>query len=194
MERVGGRTPIPVDVRLLAATNKDLDAEIAKGTFREDLYYRLKVIHLHLPPLRDIREEIPLLANHFLKEYCRETARGSMEFTPDVVRRLAVSPWPGNVRQLRNEVMRLAACARGSVIGLEDLWEGTPFPEAEAPAPAAVLVLKGKPQSLKKAIEELERRMIGEALTGTKNNQQQAAKMLGLSRQGLINKLKRYSL
>jgi Nif-specific regulatory protein len=194
MERVGGRTAIPVDVRLLAATNKDLDAEIAKGTFREDLYYRIKVIHLHLPPLRDIREEIPLLANHFLKDYCRETVRGSMEFTPDVVRRLAVSPWPGNVRQLRNEVMRLAACARGSVIGIEDLWEGTPVPEAESSAPVPAVVSNGKPQSLKKAIEDLERRMIGEALASTKNNQQQAAKMLGLSRQGLINKLKRYSL
>ena len=77
VERVGGRAPIPVDVRLLAATNKDLEAEIAKGNFREDLYYRIKVIHIHMPPLREIREEIPLLANHFLKEYCRETGRGS---------------------------------------------------------------------------------------------------------------------
>ena len=75
LERVGGRHSIPVDVRLLAATNKDLEAEIAKGNFREDLYYRIKVIHVHMPPLREIREEIPLLANHFLKEYCRETAR-----------------------------------------------------------------------------------------------------------------------
>ena len=77
LERVGGRNAIPVDVRLLAATNKDLEAEIAKGSFREDLYYRIKVIHVHMPALREIREEIPLLANHFLKEYCRETARNS---------------------------------------------------------------------------------------------------------------------
>jgi Nif-specific regulatory protein len=190
LERVGGRTPIPVDVRLLAATNKDLEAEIAKGAFREDLYYRIKVIHLHLPPLRDIREEIPLLANHFLKEYCRETGREAMEFSPIVIRRLTQSQWPGNVRQLRNEVTRLAACARGSVIEEEDLFEGTPVQESAAPAPATAT----KPQSLKKAIAELERRMITEALAGTKNNQQQAAKMLGLSRQGLINKLKRYGL
>ena len=88
VERVGGRTSIPVDVRLLAATNKDLEAEIAKGNFREDLYYRIKVIHVHMPPLREIREEIPLLANHFLKEYCRETARGAMEFAPAVMRKL----------------------------------------------------------------------------------------------------------
>jgi Nif-specific regulatory protein len=190
LERVGGRVPIPVDVRLLAATNKDLEAEIAKGAFREDLYYRIKVIHLHLPPLRDIREEIPLLANHFLKEYCRETSRQAMEFTPEVVRRLSHAAWPGNVRQLRNEVIRLAACARGSVIELEDLFEGTPTPEAPAaPAPARI-----KPMSLKTAIEDLERRMISETLAATRNNQQQAAKALGLSRQGLINKLKRYTL
>jgi DNA-binding NtrC family response regulator len=133
LERVGGRTAIPVDVRLLAATNKDLEAEIAKGNFREDLYYRIKVIHLHLPPLRDIREEIPLLANHFLKEYCRETARGSLEFAPGVLRKLTSTAWPGNVRQLRNEVTRLAACARGSVIEEDDLWEGTQAQETAAP-------------------------------------------------------------
>jgi Nif-specific regulatory protein len=189
LERVGGRTAIPVDVRLLAATNKDLEAEIAKGTFREDLYYRIKVIHIHLPPLRDVREEVPLLANHFLTEYCRETARGTLEFAPAVLRRLVNAPWPGNMRQLRNEVTRLAACARGSVIEEEDLWEGTPAPDAPTPAASPA-----KPQSLKKAIAELERRMISEALAGTKHNQQQAAKMLGLSRQGLINKLKRYGL
>jgi Nif-specific regulatory protein len=191
LEPVGGRTPIAVDVRLLAATNKDLEAEIAKGTFREDLYYRIKVIHLHLPPLRDVREEIPLLANHFLMEYCRDTTRGSMEFAPEVLRKLMQAPWPGNVRQLRNEVMRLAACARGNVILEDDLWEGTPVPE---PVAAVAVPAKSKAQSLKQAVEELERRMISEALAGTKNNQQQAAKMLGLSRQGLINKLKRYEL
>src|SRR5438270_11018473 len=102
MERVGGRNAIPVDVRILAATNKDLEAEIAKGNFREDLYYRIKVIHIHMPPLRDIREEIPLLANHFLKEYCRETGQNPMEFSSAVVRKLAAAAWPGNIRQLRN--------------------------------------------------------------------------------------------
>src|SRR5215813_7418474 len=84
VERVGGRTPIPVDVRLLAATNKDLEAEIAKGTSREDLYYRIKVIHIHVPPLREIREEIPLLANHFLHEHCREAGRAEMQFSAGV--------------------------------------------------------------------------------------------------------------
>ncbi|HWB83615.1 MAG TPA: sigma 54-interacting transcriptional regulator [Bryobacteraceae bacterium] len=189
LERVGGRTAIPVDVRLLAATNKDLEAEIAKGNFREDLYYRIKVIHIHMPPLREIREEIPLLANHFLREYCRETSRNSMKFSPDVMRKLVAGAWPGNVRQLRNEVMRMAACARQSTISEDELWEGIPTPRHDQP-PAKV----SHSQSLKKAVADLERRMIQEALAGTRNNQQQAARMLGLSRQGLINKMKRYSL
>jgi Nif-specific regulatory protein len=189
VEKVGGRTPTPVDVRLLAATNKDLEAEIVKGTFREDLYYRIKVIHIHMPPLRDIREEIPLLASHFLREYCRETGR-SLEFSPAVLRSLNASPWPGNIRQLRNEVMRLAACAAGTLIDEDDLFEGLPSPR---PVPVAVPVQTSRPQSLKVAIEQLERDMIAEALQSTKNNQQQAARILGLSRQGLINKMKRYS-
>jgi Nif-specific regulatory protein len=188
LERVGGRHSIPVDVRLLAATNKDLEAEIAKGSFREDLYYRIKVIHVHMPPLREIREEIPLLANHFLKEYCRETAR-TMEFAPAVMRKLVSAPWPGNVRQLRNEVMRLAACARMNLIQEEDLWEGTANPGRDQFAIQPV-----KLQSLKKAVIEMEQRMIAEALQETRNNQQQAARLLGLSRQGLINKMKRYAI
>ncbi len=180
LERVGGRSPIPVDVRLLAATNKDLEAEIAKGGFREDLFYRIKVIHIHMPPLREIREEVPLLANHFLKEYCRETGRAAMEFAPEVMRRLLVAPWPGNVRQLRNEVMRLAACAPANLITEDDLLQGLPpIPKAELrPAAAA------KMQSLKQAIEDLERRMIGQALAETRQNQQQAARLLGSAARG----------
>ncbi len=187
VERVGGRAPVPVDVRLLAATNKDLEAEIAKGSFREDLYYRIKVIQIHMPPLREVREEIPLLANHFLKDYCRESSREPMEFTPAVLRKLVNSPWPGNARQLRNEVMRLAACSRGSVITEDDLFEGLPNRQEHAPGTV-------KLQSLKKAVEELEHKMIQQALQETRNNQQQAAKLLGLSRQGLINKMKRYAI
>jgi len=188
LERVGGRHSISVDVRLLAATNKDLEAEISKGAFREDLYYRIKVIHVHMPPLREIREEIPLLANHFLTEYCRETAR-SLAFAPEVMRKLVSAPWPSNVRQLRNEVMRLTACARLNLIQEEDLWEGTANAGREQLAIQPV-----KLQSLKKAVIEMEQRMITEALRETRNNQQQAARLLGLSRQGLINKMKRYAI
>jgi DNA-binding NtrC family response regulator len=179
-----------VGVRLVAATNKDLEAEIARGNFREDLYYRIKVIQIHLPSLRDIREEIPLLANHFLKEYRRENGRGEIEFSPLAIRKLSAMPWPGNVRQLRSEVTRLAECARGAVIHEEDLMDGLSPLRAEVPQ----LAKSGRPASLKLAIEELERDMIADALRRTRKNQQQAARMLGLSRQGLINKLKRYAI
>jgi Nif-specific regulatory protein len=199
IERVGGSATIPVDVRLVAATNKDLEAEISRGAFREDLYYRIKVIRVHMPALREIREEIPLLANHFLEEYCRATNRAAMEFSPAVLRRLVTAPWPGNVRQLRNEVMRLAAITRQKVIPEDDLWEGLPppaAPEAAARAPAqpAPQAAQVKPVSLKRAVTDLEKRMIADALATTRGNQQQAARLLGLSRQGLINKLKRYSI
>ena len=189
VERVGGRGPVPVDVRLLAATNKDLETEIGRGNFREDLYYRIKVIHIQMPPLRDVREDVPLLARHFLKEYGKEMGRPAMEFSPAILRKLANSPWPGNVRQLRNEVMRLAACAQGDMISEDDLFE-----EDFGAGPEPARTAGAKPQSLKKAIADLERQMIQEALTATRNNQQQTARILGLSRQGLINKLKRYAI
>ena len=183
IERVGGRTSISIDVRVIAATNKDLEAEIAKGAFREDLYYRLKVIHIHMPALREIPGDIPLLAIHFLRDYCREAGRDGLELSPALLRRLAASPWPGNARQLRNEIARLAACARGGVIGEEDLLEGRP----EAPAPRTG-------GSLKDAIAEIEKRMIVDTLRATSFNQQQTARLLGISRQGLINKIKRYRI
>jgi len=150
-----------------------------------------------MPPLREVREEIPLLANQFLKEYCRELGRGSMEFSLDVMRTLAAAAWPGNVRQLRNEVMRLAACARHNIIEEDDLLEGLPTPGTGLGASACTAPQPARPpklESLKKAVADLEKRMISEALQSTRNNQQQAAKTLGLSRQGLINKMKRYAI
>jgi Nif-specific regulatory protein len=192
LERVGGRTPIPVDVRVLAATHRDLPAEIARGHFREDLYYRLNVVHIHMPALREVREEIPLLANHFLKEYAVENARGAMHFAPVVLRRIAASDWPGNVRQLRNEVMRLAACSGENLIGDDDFEERGVPPSSGGSAPPASPVPSAT--TLKEAVEQLEQRMIAEALQNTRNNQLQAARILGLSRQGLINKMKRYGI
>jgi DNA-binding NtrC family response regulator len=143
-----------------------------------------------MPPLREIREEIPLLAQHFLREYAREAGREPMEFAPAVLGRLTAAAWPGNIRQLRNEVQRMAACARRSVITEDEALELVlPPSRAEAPAPKAQPVA-----TLHQAVEELERRMIREALDATRYNQQQAARALGLSRQGLINKMKRYAL
>ena len=113
-----------------------------------------------------------------------------MEFSSGILRKLALSPWPGNVRQLRNEVMRLAACAEGAAITEDDLFDDD---MGSGPAPPQP-VTGPRPQSLKKAIADLEKTMIQEALTATQNNQQQTARLLGLSRQGLINKLKRYAI
>jgi Nif-specific regulatory protein len=189
VQRVGGRVPMSVDVRLLSATNKNLEAEITRGAFRQDLFYRIKVVHIGMPPLRQIREDIPLLAIHFLKEYCHEAGRPEMELSAEVMRRLLLSEWPGNIRQLRNEVMRLAAITRGNLITDDDTWDIIPVPHGDTPA-----LPRPTATSLKRAVEQLEKEMIAEALANTRNNQQQAARLLGLSRQGLINKMKRYSL
>ncbi len=194
VERVGGRTSMPVDVRVLAATNKDLDAEIVKGNFREDLYYRLKVIHIHLPPLREIREDIPLLANHFLAEHAQEMKKGPLEIAPALMKHLAAAKWPGNIRQLNNEVNRLVACARGDVVSDEDGFYETRPPESAPVTASKAGAATGRPKSLKEAIEELEHHMVGEALRNSRFNQQHAARALGLSRQGLINKMKRYEI
>ncbi|MEO7653954.1 MAG: sigma-54 dependent transcriptional regulator, partial [Bryobacteraceae bacterium] len=187
VERVGGRSPLKVDVRVLAASNKDLEAAIRNGSFREDLYYRLKVIRIHMPALREIRDDIPLLANRFLAQCCREANKELLEFGPAVIDRLRNAPWPGNVRQLQNEIKRLVACARRRVITLDDLSETPPRLDAEPKE-------NGPRTSLKSAIERLERQMIAEVLRETGNNQQKTARSLGLSRQGLINKINRYGL
>jgi DNA-binding NtrC family response regulator len=149
-----------------------------------------------MPPLRDIREEVPLLASHFLKEYCKESRHTPMSFAPDVLRQLAAAPWPGNIRQLRNEVIRMAACAQHERITTEDLLDNLPqnLPPVPAPARSEAAEPTARATTLKEAVEDLERRMISSALEATRNNQQQTARLLGLSRQGLINKLKRYAL
>lgn len=189
IERVGGRKAIPVDARILAATNKDLEREIQKGNFREDLYYRLKVIHLRMPALREIRSDIPLLANHFLSKYCREMDREPMRLAPEALSRLMNYDWPGNVRQLENEIRRLVVSVRRRVIAEEDLSE--PIRRGGGSGLPSRL---GSARALKDAVAELERQMIMEALHTCQQNQARAAKMLGLSRQGLIKKLKRYGI
>ena len=141
-----------------------------------------------MPSLREIRDDIPLLAHHFLAECCRDSGK-QLDLSAGVIRRMMQSEWPGNVRQLQNEIKRLVACARKRVITEDDLSEGVPQNrdiERRPAAPAGV--------SLKSAVEELESQMIAEMLLATGNNQQQAARFLGLSRQGLINKMKRYKL
>jgi Nif-specific regulatory protein len=187
VERVGGRRAIAVDARILAATNKNLKDEIKKGTFREDLYYRLKVIHLHMPALREIKEDIPLITNFLMTQYCRELNRQPMSLTPQALTAFMNYPWPGNVRELGNEVKRLALSVAESTAPEEALSEAIQTSAASAaPAPSGA--------NLKDLVCDLEKRLIQETLKQSGRNQQRAAKALGLSRQGLIKKMKRYHI
>jgi len=189
VERVGGRKWLPVDVRVLAATNKDLEAEIKNNNFREDLYYRLKVIHVKTPPLREIRIDIPLLANHFLSLYCKEMGKGEKEFSSGAMESLSNYQWPGNVRELENEMKRLVVSIRKKVLDREHLSDNIR---------KSVRIDRKASHSLKEVVaetvEELEKEMILDALEACQNNQLRAAARLGLSRQGLFKKIKRYGL
>jgi Nif-specific regulatory protein len=189
IERVGGRKAIPVDVRILSATNKNLQEEIKNGNFREDLYYRLRVIQIEMPSLREIPEDIPLLANYFLIKYCNEMKKEPKKFAPAAVRSLMNYAWPGNVRELENEIKRLIVLSARKVLTEEDLSE-----EIRSSKKNGVDSNLVSRRSLKHRVEDLEERLIVEALQNCRNNQKQAAKALGLSRQGLINKIKRYGI
>jgi Nif-specific regulatory protein len=197
VDRVGGRGPLQIDIRVIAATNKNLEVAIKERTFRADLYYRLKVIHLQTPSLREVPEDIPGLANHFLNKCCQLMQTELKQFTPAALQSLVSYTWPGNARQLENEVKRLVASVRGKSI-TEDHLDGSirnpsasiqSFQPEEEPAPKSPTS-----RSLPDAIEQLERRLIEEALRNSGGNKQKAAQVLGLSRQGLIKKLKRLSI
>ncbi len=197
VDRVGNTKPIPIDIRIIAATNRDLLGAIREKQFREDLYYRVKVIRVQTPPLREITEDIPLLANHFLEKHCQDMNVDLKSFTPAALQCLMGYAWPGNNRQLENEVKRLIAFVRGTSIKEEHLDPtirnlDTPAPaEQESKEPAPV---PPPTRTLPEAIDSLERRMIEEALRKSAGNKQKAAQALGLSRQGLIKKLKRLGL
>jgi Nif-specific regulatory protein len=187
IQRIGGRAAIPVDIRMIAATNVNLEQAIKGGGFRSDLYYRLKVVTIHVPALRERPEDIPLLANYFLARACRELGKESKQFSSSALQRLIQAAWPGNIRELENEIKRLVVMIRKKVIGEEDLSEEV----IHASVPGGT-VSRGR--SLKGAVEELEMKLIDEALRHCRSNQVQTAKSLGLSRQGLIKKMKRYGL
>lgn len=189
VEHVGGRKEIPVDVRVVAATNKDLEAEIKNGSFRQDLYYRLKVGHIRMPPLREIRDDIPLLASYFLAHYCREMKKDGMTWNSEALSSLANYSWPGNVRELENEIRRIVVSVSHPIILEEDLSETLRTGSVKTPQ-----INPKARTSLKETVEELEKRMIVEALERSGRNQLHAAKNLGLSRQGLIKKMKRYGM
>jgi Nif-specific regulatory protein len=193
VERIGSRSPVPIDVRIVAATNKDVESAIEKGQFREDLYYRLNVVRLRTPALREIREDIPLLASYFLSEAAREMKRPDLELSAQALEAVMAYPWPGNVRQLQNEMRRATVCARGPMIEISDLSDALQAraQETVAAPPAAA---RAAAKSLQEDVEELEKQRIREVLAACGFNQVRTARQLGLSRQGLINKLKRYNI
>ena len=189
IERVGGRKAIPIDVRIIAATNKDLDQAIEEGVFREDLYYRLNVIHIHVPPLRERLEDLLVLAQHFLATYCQDVQQPLKRLSPAARRGLRQYTWPGNVRGLENAMKRLVVLSPSATITAEDVMTIL-GPVTPATAPEQV-TLQG---SLHETVEAIEKQLIREALQSYQNNKQQTARALGLSRQGLLKKLKRYQI
>jgi transcriptional regulator with GAF, ATPase, and Fis domain len=199
VEWVGGRRPVPVDIRLVAATNKDLGQEIEAGNFRQDLYFRLNTVHLNMPALREVRTDIALLAAHFLQEYRTLAEDGPRRFSSEAIEALSTYDWPGNIRELENEVKRAIVLASGESIQVDDLSDGIRegalltgvARDEESPVPAGPG--RGR-QKLKERVATLETQMIRDALTQTDGDRRKAAKLLGLSHQGLINKVKRYGL
>ena len=192
---VGENRPQPVDVRVLAATNADLEQRVAEGKFREDLYYRLSVIRIHVPPLRQRREEIPHLATFFLREASDRLGKPDLQLGSDVLDLFAQYWWPGNVRQLRNELQRAVAMApAGGRIGPEHLSADLTANPPTAPqgGPARVAIRGG--QTLASVVDEIERDLIREMMNRHRGNISETARALGLTRRGLYLKLRRLGL
>ncbi len=177
IRRVGETEPRKVDVRVIAATNRNLKDEVKKGNFREDLYYRLNVLEINLPPLREREDDAVLLAKYFLDKFSQKYNKEIKGFTPAAVRLIRTYPWPGNVRELENSVARAVSLAEGKFITPEDLG-------------LVGVGLELSPQSLKKSVKKLERDKIISALKHCGGNKTEAAKLLGISRRSLYYKMK----
>jgi Nif-specific regulatory protein len=186
-ERVGGSTPIKVDVRVVAATNQPLEKSLQEGKFRRDLFYRLQVVEIRVPPLRDRPSDIPILAEHFFKRFVRETGRKLRGFTPAALQKMEQYHWPGNVRELRNVIERAVALGQGPLIDAGDIW----LSSLELGGPAPLLATdRFEPITL----EELEKRHILKTLEHTDWNKSQAASILAIERSTLDRKIKGYQL
>jgi NtrC-family two-component system response regulator AlgB len=181
-ERVGGSQTIAVDVRIIAATNRDLEAAVHSGRFREDLFFRLNVIGIRIPPLRERMEDLPALIGHILENLCLRYERGAVQLADDARQALMSYRWPGNVRELVNTLERAVVLARGEVIRAEDLPDRLVAPAAIAPAPATAL-----------SLEELERHHIEQVLADAETLEEAAAR-LGINPTTLWRKRKRYGI
>jgi two-component system response regulator HydG len=181
ISKVGDHKVVRVDVRLISATNRDPQEAIAKGLFREDLFFRLNVVSIHLPPLRERKEDIPLLVDHFLKVFSRKQGKAVEGFSSKAMKTLTEYTWPGNVRELENTMERLVVFARDKTITSEDLvYSNTLFPQ----------MVETEPTSL----EEMERRHVIKVLARTNGNKSRAAQLLGIDRKTLRTKLRKYQI
>lgn len=178
--RVGGSSPIPIDVRLICATNRDLREMVAKGEFREDLLYRINTIHLHLPALRERREDIPALAHLFLDRYASMYNKPSMGLTPAAEQKIKGMPWYGNIRELQHSIEKAVILSDGNTIDEQDISGNMPMAE--------------KNMDGVQTISEMERRLIEKTIRECDGNLSQVASRLGVSRQTLYNKIKKYGL
>src|SRR5215469_5413827 len=206
-ERVGGNQPIQADVRVIAATNKPLEAAVAARQFREDLFYRLNVVRIHIPPLRDRREDVPLLVNYFLKKLAREQERQPKSIAASVIKMLEKYHWPGNVRELENAIRRAHVMAKSDAILISDL---PPEITGNAPVQAAVgaaavatddaaglarqLFQWARREPKLKIIPAVERELVIQALKETNDNQVAAAKLLGITRATLRKRIEKFGI
>ncbi|MEW5772225.1 MAG: sigma-54 dependent transcriptional regulator [Thermodesulfobacteriota bacterium] len=206
-ERVGGTGTKKVDVRIVAATNRDLEMEVSRGNFREDLFYRLNVIPIHLPALRERGDDVTLLAEYFLNGFCSSKNRRVLVIADEARDMLLRYSWPGNIRELENFMERLSILCEGETVLAADLpekiWtdvEGRPRPEPSAPAAPAGFVwpvvgdLKEQGMDLKVFLDTVEERLLKEALEMAGGVKNQAAEILGIKRTTLIEKLKKKNL
>jgi nitrogen regulation protein NR(I) len=194
IDRIGGVKPISVDVRLVAATNRDLKKEIAAGRFREDLYYRLNVVPIHLPPLRERRGDIPLLIDHMLSLHAQRFKKPDASISPEAREALVAYAWPGNIRELENVIERCVLLSDGNVIDVHDLPAELRAGRADASTPPSTTDDDDTPGGLKERVKEattrLEKELIVKALAQTNHNVTQAARLLKISRKSLQIKMK----
>jgi two-component system nitrogen regulation response regulator GlnG len=209
-ERVGGNQLIQVDVRVIAATNKPLEAAVAARQFREDLFYRLNVVRIHIPPLRERRDDISLLVNYFLEKIAREQQRPPKSIAASVIKTLGKYHWPGNVRELENAIRRAHVMAKGDAILRGDLppeisgqggGGATPLPIAvgeatstDTTALARQLFQWARRDPKLKIIPAIERELVIQALKETGNNQVHAAKLLGITRATLRKRIEKFGI
>jgi len=195
-ERVGGNRSLKVDVRIIAATNKDLKEEMELGSFREDLYYRLDVVHIHLPPLRERTDDIPMLTAHFVAKFARELQRPNLHILPETVSFLTTLPWEGNIRELENTIERAAVLCSDEVITPEDVQPDTAGDQAGTGWGENLQLEQLIPPDtpLPEVLNAIEKKMVTQALEKADNIQTRAAASLGITKSLLQYKMKKYGL